>query len=127
MTELWADGGRITATLIGDIKAFCRAKDISWNRFGMLAIGDGRLVSALDFGRELREETELRVRDFLNANVDAKFDYLTLRPADAEPRTFYNPRLKPLQGSDDWQRRIERGSEELLRAIARSHPERVAA
>ena len=113
--------------MLYEIKQFCRAKEISYNRFGMLAIGDGRLVSNLDRGRKLGEDTAARVHAFLTDNADATFDYATLTPAGSMPRQFYNANLTPYLGKDDWQVNIASGTVSLYNAIAKAHPERITA
>ena len=113
--------------MLHEIKQFCRAKDLSYNRFGILAISDGCLVGNLTRGRVLREETARKVTDFLRDNADATFDYATMNPAPSVPRQIYNANLTPYLGKDDWQVSIASGTVALYNAIAKAHPERITA
>ena len=51
--------------LLDDINAFCKARGVARSTFGMHAIGDPRLVSDLEDGRELRMKTIAAIRRYM--------------------------------------------------------------
>lgn len=51
--------------LIDQIDAFLRATDINATQFGIKAVGDGKLVSDLRRGRQLRNETRSKVVTYI--------------------------------------------------------------
>lgn len=53
------------ANLIDEIEAFCREQRLSERQFGDLAVKDGKFVSQLRAGRDLRVSTVERVRSFM--------------------------------------------------------------
>lgn len=54
-------------SLLEDIDAFIAAQSLTERRFGELALNDKNLVPQLRAGRELRRETERKVRLFMAA------------------------------------------------------------
>jgi len=56
------------ASLLAEIEAFCRAFDLTESAFGTKALGDKHLVHQLRDGRQLRFETEQKVRVYMMAN-----------------------------------------------------------
>jgi 2,4-dienoyl-CoA reductase-like NADH-dependent reductase (Old Yellow Enzyme family) len=54
--------------LLRDIEKFLKARDITPTRFGRETIRDPQLVFRMRQGRELRRETEKRIRDWMLVN-----------------------------------------------------------
>lgn len=53
------------ANLIDEIDKFLADKKIGGHRFGILAVGNGRLVERLRKGRRVWPETEMKVRAYM--------------------------------------------------------------
>lgn len=53
------------STLLDDIEAFCKARELTEAQFGLLALNDKNFVPQLREGRDIRFSTAERVRQFM--------------------------------------------------------------
>ena len=59
------------AALLSDIEAFLAASGMSESAFGTAAINDKHLIRQMREGRELKYETEQRIRSFIASYREA--------------------------------------------------------
>ena len=58
-----------TAELLKDIESFTRATGMTPGYLGLVAVGNGHLVSRLREGGEIRRDTEARLRQFMRLRM----------------------------------------------------------
>jgi hypothetical protein len=100
----------MTLALLHRVEMFCTAHRLSHTTFGRQAIGDAHLVRELRAGRVLHPRTHERVVKFMRA-------YKPLEPAREKREPDRRPDARIAEPG------MFEGSQALLRALWRSHPE----
>ena len=67
---LWSHVMGIQTELLAEIEAYISPRKIAATTFGILAVNDGKLVSRLRSGKDLKATTIDRVREFLQSREE---------------------------------------------------------